>query len=127
MMFGISNAVAQPCPMMKGHSEGGEHGKHMKRGMHGKMMKKHMRGKRMSGMKGGMMMRGMAGKKVTPTEDGGIVVQLGHKLIKYDENMNKVGEATIQLSEEDIRQRMEHIQNMRETCREMWEEQEEGE
>ncbi len=120
-MIGVGPAFAQYCPMGKKMIKGEKQGKHMKSGMHGKVMKKRMGKKGMPGM----MQGGMNAREVIPTEDGGIVVKLGNKLIKYDSDMEKVGEATIEITKEDIEQRMQHMQEMREACEEMWEEQDE--
>jgi len=107
----------------------GMHGKMMeKKGdMHCKMMKDHMSKKGMEG-KSGMMMGGMMQKKqVVPTKDGGVVVVIGNKLYKYNKKLEKIGETTVEMSEEDMEKRMKHMKKMREKCMNMWNEEEEEE
>ena len=60
--------------------------------------------------------------QVIPTDDGGVIVVLGNKLVKYDSELNEQQEVTVELSEEEmqalIRQRVELMQ----MCKEMMEE-----
>jgi hypothetical protein len=69
----------------------------------------------------GRMGCGMTGmwmpRMVTPVSDG-IVVVVGDKLIKYDKNLKKKAEVTIDIDMEELRKRMEKY---RELCS-MWEE-----
>jgi len=119
----ITTADAKECPMMekKMEKKGDMHG------MHGKMMKGHMSKKGMEG-KSGMMMGGMMQKKqVVPTKDGGVVVVIGNKLYKYNKKLEKIGETTVEMSEEDMEKRMKHMKKMREKCMQMWEDEEEDE
>ena len=46
---------------------------------------------------GGMMMH----KTIIATEDGGVVVMMGDKLVKYDKNLNLVKEVEFNMEEEE--------------------------
>lgn len=101
-------------------------------GMGGGMMQQG--GGMQGGMQGGMMGRGMmqgqggmAGRgmmpcpacatmmheSVTPTSDGGVVVAVAGKLIKYDGELNKVGETNIDI---DWTRVHEMAQQMMQNC-----------
>lgn len=59
------------------------------------------------GMKGmcshcGMMM----GKSVTATSDGGVIVSVGNKLMKYDKNLKLVKEAEIKVNMAEMQKKM---------------------
>ena len=72
--------------------------------MHG--MKGHgMMGK---GMKGEMCstMKTMSEKQMVPSGDGGVIVMVGNKLIKYDKNLNVVKEAEIKVDMEAMKKMM---------------------
>ena len=65
----------------------------MKKGWFGMGYKdKDLKGRHTSGMMGKMM-----DKKIVATRDGGVVVLLGNKLIKYDAKLNLVKEAEIKV------------------------------
>lgn len=56
------------------------------------------RGQMSEGMKGGMMKGGPMGMQqpsVVATSDGGVVVFMGGKLVKYDAQLNRIGEAEL--------------------------------
>jgi hypothetical protein len=56
-------------------------------------------------MCGGMMM----GKTVAPTSDGGALVSVGTKLVKYNASMEKVKEVEIPMDIEKMSQQMQKI------------------
>ena len=120
--------VAQHGGMMKG-KHGDDEGKSCMHGrmMHGKMMQGSMMGKMRGHDMNGMMMGRMMQKKVIPTEDGGVVVMMGNKLVKYNRNLKKKGEATIKMSEEDMEQMMKNMQKMRKKCMQMMSDEKEEE
>ncbi|MBD3315404.1 MAG: hypothetical protein GF344_06425 [Chitinivibrionales bacterium] len=59
----------------------------------------------MRGMSCGMMMRMMTPQSVIPVGDG-IIVVMGNKLSKYDNNLNLKREATIEVNFEQMREQM---------------------
>ena len=74
----------------------------------------------------GMMGRGMGmcpmhalQPWVIPTQDGGILVVLGNRLIKYDSDLNQVEEVTIEMSREEMQSMIRQRREMMEMCREM--------
>lgn len=75
----------------------------------GVMGKKGMMGK---GMMGGMMMKGMMAKTVTATSDGGVVVQTGNQLFKYDSGLNLVKQTEIPVDVEAMKKEMEGMMKM---------------
>ncbi len=76
-------------------------------GMKGDMMGK---GKDM-GMNpmGGMMMKAMMKKTIVATEDGGVIVLAGNKLMKYDKNLNLVKEVEIKIDMEAMQKNMKEM------------------
>jgi|GEM_PF-1454865 len=61
-------------------------------------------------MNKGMM---MDGKKLIATQDGGAILMIGNKLIKYDSQLNIVKEADIKIDMEAMKSAMEE---MRKNC-----------
>jgi len=59
----------------------------------------------MCSMCGGMMM----GKTVAPTSDGGALVSIGTKLVKYNASMEKVKEVEIPMDIEKMSKQMEQM------------------
>ncbi len=59
------------------------------------------------------MMDMMMNKQMVSTSDGGVVVLFGHKLYKYDKNLNLVKEAEIKMDFEAMKKKM---QEMKEKC-----------
>lgn len=55
-------------------------------------------------------MHGMMGKEVVATQDGGIVVLMADKIIKYDKDLNKVKEATIEIDWQHMQDVMQKMQ-----------------
>ena len=55
----------------------------------------------------------MEGKKLIATQDGGAILMIGNKLIKYDSQLNIVKEAEIKIDMEAMRNAMEE---MRKNC-----------
>ncbi|MCX5782261.1 MAG: hypothetical protein NT145_06115 [Elusimicrobia bacterium] len=89
--------------------------------MSGCMMGKGMMEK--GGMKGmcpmhGMMMGQMMGKSMIASGDGGVIVMMGNKLMKYDKDLNLVKEAEIKVDEEAMQKMMEMCNNCP-MCKEM--------
>lgn len=76
------------------HGSGDKHGKG-KGYMHAKMMK--------------MMMD----KTIVATKDGGVVVMIGNKLLKYDKNLNLKKEVEIEV---DFEQMFEKMKEMKGKC-----------
>jgi hypothetical protein len=72
------------------------------------MMDKGMMGQGM--MKKGMMSQGMMGsmleKKLVATQDGGVVVWVGNKLIKYDKDLKLVKEVELKVDMPKMQQKM---------------------
>ena len=89
----IGSSVGQPAPGVP------PAGGHPGRGM-----------RRMRGVGGGMpvgpapirMTGPLMQKQVVATTDGGVVVVIGNRLLKYDKNLKKIGEAEIDISEQEI-------------------------
>ena len=80
--------------MMKGRMMGGQG-----------MMKNKNAMKAMPSM-GGMMMKTMMDKSIVATQDGGVVVLVGNKLMKYDKNLKLVKEAEIKIDMEAMQKNM---------------------
>jgi len=57
----------------------------------GKEMKEHKMDK------GKMMMKKIMSKEIVATQDGGVVVMMGNKLIKYDKKLNLVKEIELKM------------------------------
>ncbi|MCF7908080.1 MAG: hypothetical protein K9L86_04330 [Candidatus Omnitrophica bacterium] len=70
------------------------------------MMDKGMMSKSMMG-KG--MMQMMVKKQLVATEDGGVVLLLGNKLVKYDKKLNLVKEVELSIDSEGMRQMMKEM------------------
>lgn len=66
-----------------------------------------VKGKKMMGM--GMMMN----KEIVATEDGGVVVMIGNKLLKYDKNLDLKKEVEIKIDTAGMQERM---MQMKENC-----------
>lgn len=80
-------------------------------------MKGQMMGK---GMKGGMMeiqpglsMMKMVGGQMVATKDGGVIVMMGKKLLKYDKDLNLKKEVEIKV---DLEQMHEKMMQWKEKC-----------
>ena len=80
-----------------------------KGGMMGMMGKGMMDGKMM-----GMcpMMKSMMGRSVVATNDGGVVVVTGNKLIKYDKDLNVVKEVELKMDMEAMKKNMDDMMKM---------------
>ncbi len=78
-------------------------------------MKGMMKGKTMHRIKdkGANMMQPMMGmmmkKQMVATEDGGIIVLSGNKLLKYDKNLNLKNEVEIPMDMEGMQKRMKEM------------------
>lgn len=66
----------------------------------------------------GMGMGMMVPRQIAPV-NGGVVVLFGNKLIKFDRNLNKKEEVTLELDEETMRNMIEQMQRMRSLHQEM--------
>jgi len=60
-----------------------------------------------------MMMKKMMGKEIVATQDGGVIVLVGHKLMKYDKDLNLLKEVEIEI---DMKKIMEKCKKMMEKC-----------
>ena len=74
------------------------------------MCKQRMRGQ---GSCGGSMMKSMMSASLVETKDGGVIVMLGTKLMKYDKDLNLVKEAEVKM---DIEGMQKMMQKMMENC-----------
>lgn len=97
-------AIAVRGPMSFAQGMGATAGKDM---MKGDMMGKGKMTK-MPPMSG-MMMKGMAEKSMVATADGGVIVLVGNKLIKYDKDLNVVKEVEIKIDMEAMRKNMREM------------------
>lgn len=75
----------------------------------------------------GMMGRGMCPMHalqpgVIPTQDGGVLVIIGNRLIKYDSDLNQTQEVTVEMSREEMQSMIRQRAEMMEMCRELMEE-----
>lgn len=61
---------------------------------------------------GGMMGMGMMTARRMVAVDDGIVVAVGNKLVKYDKNLKKKKEVTIEVDEKQFRSMVEHMRRM---------------
>ena len=75
------------------------------------MMGDGMKDKGMMKM-GHMMMRSMMDKSIVASNDGGVILLTGNKLIKYDKNLNIVKEAEIPVDAEGMKGMMEQMKQM---------------
>lgn len=57
----------------------------------------------------GAIAGGMMQKVMVATSDGGVIVALGNKLVKYDGNLNKVKEATLDMDVNQMHQKMQQM------------------
>jgi hypothetical protein len=89
----------------KGHMGGTMSGRRQAHGMmdsNDMMMQKGMMGKEMMGQQHGMVgMHPMSGmmcsSSLVATQDGGVIVLVGDKLLKYDKDLNLVKEAELKI------------------------------
>jgi len=65
-------------------------------------------------MNKGMMMEG---KKLVATQDGGAILMIGNKLIKYDASMNLVKEVEIKIDMEAMKSAMEEMKKNCPMCK----------
>ena len=61
------------------------------------------------------------GKKLIATQDGGVVLMMGNKLIKYDAQLNVVKEAEIKMDMEAMKNAMEEMKKNCPMCSKMQE------
>jgi hypothetical protein len=61
---------------------------------------------------GGMMGMGMMTARRMVAVDDGIVVAVGNQLIKYDKNLKKKSEVTLEIDEKQVRSMIEHMRRM---------------
>ena len=54
----------------------------------------------------GMMMGGMMQKTMVPTQDGGVIMAMGDKLVKYNSSLEKVEETTVEMDTQQMHQKM---------------------
>jgi hypothetical protein len=59
----------------------------------------------------------MEGKKLVPTQDGGAILMMGNKLIKYDASMNLVKEVEIKMDMEAMKNAMEEMKKNCPMCK----------
>lgn len=70
------------------------------------MMGKEMKaGKMKSHPMHGMMMKKMMERQMVATKDGGVVVMVGNKLLKYDKNLKLVKEAELKIDYEAMKKK----------------------
>lgn len=79
--------------------------------MMGKEKKGSMKGK---GYMQCMMMKKMMKKEIVATGDGGVIVFVGNKLMKYDKDLNLIKEVEIQV---DMEAMMKKCREMMKKCR----------
>ena len=83
--------------------------------MEEKMQEKQMNKERMGGMI--MQMMGTIQKQMVATNDGGVIVMTGNKLLKYDKDLNLVKEVELKTGFEvkmDVGSMQEMMKNMKE-------------
>lgn len=90
-------------------------------------MKEEMKAKRMKGGKMGMypglsMMKKMIGGGMVATKDGGVIVMMGRKLLKYDKDLNLKKEVEIKVDMEKMHGMMEQWKEKCQMRKEMTEE-----
>ncbi|MDP2980681.1 MAG: hypothetical protein Q8N67_01260 [Candidatus Omnitrophota bacterium] len=76
-----------------------------------------MMGEKGKTMHHGMMMKKMMQKEVVVTPDGGVIVLIGNKLIKYDKDLNLVKEAEIKVDMEAMMKQMKECSEMMKKCK----------
>ncbi|MDP8253509.1 MAG: hypothetical protein P9X27_03815 [Candidatus Kaelpia aquatica] len=59
-----------------------------------------------------MAMKMMMGKSMVATEDGGVVVMIGNKLLKYDRNLNLKKEVKIEIDFSEMKKMMKKCKKM---------------
>ncbi|MFW6245232.1 MAG: hypothetical protein ACOC36_05035 [Fibrobacterota bacterium] len=57
--------------------------------------------------------------QVYPAQDGGFLVVIGNRLVKYDKNLSQKQTATVELSQEEMQQMMDQMRQMIQNCRQM--------
>jgi hypothetical protein len=62
-----------------------------------------------------MMCRGMMHKEMVATQDGGVIVMVDNKLLKYDKDVNFVKEVELKI---DMKEKQEKMQQMMKECME---------
>ena len=75
----------------------------------------------------GMMMKGMMEKSMIATSDGGVIISVGNKLMKYDKSLNLVKEVEIKIDMEAMQKNMKEMMKNCSMMKDgmMWEEEEE--
>ncbi len=68
-----------------------------------------------------MMMKQMMSRTILETEDGGIVVMMGNRIVKYDKKLNLVGEVELKVDMEKMHAMMKKMMEECPMCREMME------
>ena len=66
-----------------------------------------------------MMMKQMMGREMIATADGGVLILLGNKIIKYDKDLNLVKEAEIKPDMEGMQKMMMQMQESCPMCKKM--------
>jgi hypothetical protein len=66
-----------------------------------------------------MMCKSMMDSKVVATEDGGVVLMAGCKLIKYDKDLNKVKEVPVEIDMKAIQAKMQEAMKNCPMCQNM--------
>ncbi|MBD3391716.1 MAG: hypothetical protein GF418_06620 [Chitinivibrionales bacterium] len=94
-------------------AQGPHHGRHMMGGPGAGTGKGAAMHKGCGMMGGGMMMGFVMPRKVVPTDDGGVIVVVGNRLIKYDKNLKLKNEAEITVDWDKVKKQME---KMHENC-----------
>ena len=63
-----------------------------------------------------MMMKSMMEKSMVATQDGGVVVLVGNKLLKYDKNLNLQKEVEIKIDPSGMKDKMMLMQEKQKGC-----------
>lgn len=63
-----------------------------------------------------MMMKSMMEKSMVATQDGGVVVLIGNKLLKYDKNLNLQKEVEIKIDTVAMKDKMMPMQGKNKNC-----------
>ncbi|MBM3248058.1 MAG: hypothetical protein FJZ10_01335 [Candidatus Omnitrophica bacterium] len=63
-----------------------------------------------------MMMKSMMEKSIVATQDGGVVVLVGNKLLKYDKNLNLQKEVEIKIDPSGMKDKMMPMQEKQKGC-----------
>ncbi|MDR0306246.1 MAG: hypothetical protein LBI42_05320 [Chitinispirillales bacterium] len=61
----------------------------------------------------------VAHTRIIPTNDGGVVVAIGNKLIKFDRNMRPKEEVVIEMSREEVQMSIQRMKDIMDMCKEM--------